>query len=549
MGKNKSNFVVQGTILAAAGILVRIIGVIYRIPLRQTLGSTAMGYYSTAYDVYSLFLLLSSMSMPLAVSKIVSARVAKRQMKNAYRAFIGAMIFSVIIGLVFSLSMYFGAGVIADFSKYSEAKLSLQILAPTLFIMSILGVMRGYFQGLGTMIPTAISQVLEQIANCILSIVCGIYLMKVGDELGQGEAYASAGVTIGTLAGATTALIFFIFVFFMYRGMLRRQMKRDLTEKLESYGGLTKVLFFTIVPVLLSTTIYNFSNLFDSVIFGNIMSGYYKIPESEYTSTWGIYSSEYRLLTNVPVAVASALASAIIPSLVRSVNEGNKRQVLSKIDTAIRFVAIIAIPVGIGLSMMAGPVLYILFPDPQTYNQSVHLMRLAIFTVLAFSISTITNGILQGIDRMKTTVINASIALGIHLVLIFVILYVFNGGIVGVVISDISYGIIICLLNIWSLYRYTGYRQELLKTFILPGISACIMGIFAYTIHHFMNNALENAIGLSRSNLLSTGVAVFAAVIIYFALLLALRAVGEDELRMFPKGEILIRIARKIHLL
>lgn len=542
MSKNKSNFVVQGTILAVAGILVRIIGVIYRIPLRQMMGATAMGYYSTAFDIYSMFLLISSMSMPIAVSKLVSARVAKRQMKNVFRVFVGAMIFALILGLISSLGMFFGAEKLAEMSQYKDSKLALQVLAPTLFIMSILGVLRGYFQGLGTMIPTAVSQVLEQIANCILSIVCGIFLMKAGDKLGKGYAYGAAGMTVGTLAGAFVALLFFIFVFYLYWSMLRRQMRRDVTRYKESYIDISKVLVLTIVPVLLSTTIYNFSNLFDSIIFGNIMSRYYKLPEDVYTGMWGIYSSEYRLLTNVPIAIASALSAAIIPSLVRTIKSGNNSEVIKKIETAIRFIAIIGIPTGVGLSVMAGPILMILFPDPATYNQSVQLMRLAIFTVLVFSISTITNGILQGIDRMKAPVINASIALGIHLVIIAIALFVFNGGIIGVVISDISYGLIICILNFISLYRYTGYRQEIFRTFVLPGISAFIMGILTFGIHHILNKYL-------LGNTISTIIAVVFAVAIYFLMLLSLRAISEDELLQMPMGTKIIRIAKKIHLM
>ena len=542
MGKNKSNFVVQGSILAFAGILVRIIGVIYRIPLRQIMGSTAMGYYSTAYDVYSLFLLISSMSMPIAVSKLVSARMAKHEVKNALKMFVGALIFAIVLGLIASLTMFFGAGFISSIAKYKEAKLALKCLAPTLFIMSVLGVLRGYFQGLGTMIPTAISQVLEQISNCILSIVCGIYLMKAGSKIGQENAYGAAGMTIGTLVGAFTALLFFIFVFFLYKNVLKKQCRRDKTSISESYLSITKALVITIIPVLLSTTIYNFSNLFDSVIFGNVMSGYFNIPEEKYTSLWGIYSSEYRLLTNVPIAIASALSSAIIPSLVRSVKEGDRSVVFSKIQTAVRFTALIAIPAGIGLSFLAGPILYILFRDPETYNQSVMLMRLAVFTVVSFSVSTITNGILQGIDRMKAPVINSSIALGIHLVIIFIVLIVFKGGIYGVVISDILYGTIICVLNFVSLNRYINYKQEMLKTFILPGAASVIMGILSFGVHHLL---MKIGIG----NTISTGFAVIVAIVVYFVLILALRAVDEDELLLMPMGKKIITLAKKIHLL
>ncbi|MBE5939822.1 MAG: polysaccharide biosynthesis protein [Lachnospiraceae bacterium] len=542
MSKNKTNFMVQGSILAIAGILVRIIGVIYRIPLRSIMGPTAMGYYSTAYDVYSLFLLLSSMSLPIAVSKLVSAKYAKKEYKNAWKTFVGAMIFAIIIGLIVSSIMFFGAEKIAELAGYSNSKYALMVLAPTLFVMSVLGVMRGFFQGLGTMVPTAFSQVLEQIANCVLSISAGIYLMKVGMKVGEENSYGAAGVTMGTLVGALTALLFLAFVFILYYGKLRRNIRRDRTRNIESYSYITKILVLTIFPVLLSTTIYNFSNLFDSVIFGNIMKDVLHVAEETYTTKWGIYSSEYRLLTTVPIAIASALSSAVIPSLVKSKNEGNKGAVINKVESAIRFTMIIAIPAGVGLSMLAGPILFVLFPDPVTYNDSVHLMRLAFFTVLVFSFSTITNGILQGIDRMKAPVINASVALAIHLVIIVIALIVFKGGIFGVVISDICYGALVCLFNLRSLRKYLNYRQELLKTFVLPCVAAAIMGIISYGTHHLLMLVLD-------ANLLWTIVAVIVAIIVYFVLLLSLRTVDEAELYMMPMGSKIVMIARKLHLM
>ncbi len=543
MGKNntKSNFMIQGTILAAAGIIVRIIGLVYRVPLNNILGKTGAGLYSTAYDIYSIFLLLSSLSLPLAVSKMVSARVAKGEVKNAYKIFLGALLFGIITGGIAGFAVYFGSDFLANLMKFPSSAPAIKVFGPTLVIMAIVGVIRGYFQGIGSMIPTAISQIFEQIANAIVSIVAAVYLKNAGDAIGKGAAYGAAGGTLGTSAGAFIALVFLIIVFLMYKEVLNKQIRRDRISRDESYSYITKSLVLTIVPVLLSTTIYNISNLIDSGIFGNVMTvlGY---KESQYSALWGVYSGEYRILTTVPIAIASALSVSLVPSLTRSLTIGKKGQLINKVDSIIRFSMIIAIPCGVGFSMLAGPIIQMFFPSPDYYNLAVNLMRLGFFTVVSFSLSTITNSILQGIDRMRVPVRNAAISLIIHIVLILIFLFVFKWNIFGVVISDILFAVIVCILNAASIKKYLGYSQEILKTFILPTIAALIMGFAAYFAHHLM-------IKIIPSNTLCTLFAICLAIVIYAILLMLFKVVDEEELYSIPKGTTIVRILKKVHLL
>ena len=174
MGSNKkksnSNFLVQGTILAVASIISRMIGLVYRIPLRSILGDIGMSYYSCAFEIYNMLLLISSYSLPTAVSKLVSARVAKGEKKNAYRVFKGAFLFAVVSGSVAAVIIYFGASYITGtLLKTPLSIFAVKILAPTLLVVAILGVLRGFFQGLGTMMPSAVSQIIE--LSTIFSII------------------------------------------------------------------------------------------------------------------------------------------------------------------------------------------------------------------------------------------------------------------------------------------------------------------------------------------------------------------------------------------
>ena len=221
----KDSFIIQGSILAMAGILVRVIGLIYRIPLNRILGDVGLGYYGTAFEFYNVLILLSSQSMPLAVSKIVSEKLEKKEYKNAHKVFKGALFYGGFIGIAFGLFLFFGADFIAGVYKQPPIAIALRVLAPTLTIACVLGVVRGYFQGMGNMVPTAVSQIFEQIVNAVVSVIAayelgayGYTLSKIASEqkVLKGS-YAAAGGTLGTLSGALIALIFMFFIVYVNR--------------------------------------------------------------------------------------------------------------------------------------------------------------------------------------------------------------------------------------------------------------------------------------------------------------------------------------------
>lgn len=540
MASKKNNFLVQGSILAMAGILTRVIGIIYRVPLTNILGN-GIAAYSIAYDIYSLFLLISSLSLPLAVSKIVAARMARGEVRNAKKALKGSLIIAVSIGTVVSVLVFVFADELAEIWGFPSAAIALKVLAPTLFIMCILGVLRGFFQGMGTMMPTALSQIFEQIINAIVSVAAAYFLYDMGGKVGMSIEYGAAGGTLGTAMGALTALLFTMFVYYIYKRNFNRMVLRDRRSYEESYSELFKVLAVTIFPVLLSTTIYNISSIIDSAIYGNIMSDVFGFMESDYEGYWGIYSGHYRLLTTAPIAVASALSSAVVPSLIRSITNGDYRMLKSKMESTIRLTMIIAIPCGIGLTVLAEPILLMLFGRNEIFGDDVLLMRLAVFVVCAYSFSTITNSILQGIDKMKLPVIHSAVALLAHII-ILPILLLLKMDVFAVAVADIIFALMVCIMNIVAIKKHTGYRQECFKTFILPLVSAAIMGVAAWFVYEGLN-MLTNAV------IISLMIAIILAVITYGVLLMIFKVVNENEILMFPGGSKFAVLLRRVKLL
>ncbi|MBE5959084.1 MAG: polysaccharide biosynthesis protein [Lachnospiraceae bacterium] len=550
--KKKSNsFIIQGSILAFAGILVRVIGLIYRIPLNRILGNVGNDYYGTAYDIYNILLLLSSTSMPLAVSKIVSEKIQAKEYVNVKRVFTGALIYALILGGIFGGLTFFGADWIASvIYRTPPAGRALKILAPTITIVCVLGVFRGYFQGMGDMIPTAVSQIFEQIVNAVVSVVAayelGVYGLSVAemttglkpkDIINMKLSWSAAGGTLGTCSGAAIALLVMFIIFMKRRSQINKLAAEDSTGKCESYGKINKTLILTITPVLISTTIYNISNQLDNPIYKNISA---KITHmADFGAFWGMYSQKYRVLTTMPIAIAAALSTAIVPSLVRSYVAGDKEQITEKISLALKFAMIIAFPCGVGLSVIGGPINGLLYDD---FSKDIAFMMVfSVFTVVSFSLSTISNAILQGIDKLNVPIKNSAISLGIHIVVLPVLMLVFKLGITAVVIGDFLFAITVCFLNAFSIKKFLGYRQNLVETFVKPMIASAIMGVITFAVYNAVMAVCPHV-------LVSVPVAIVIAAGSYGLLLILTKTITEEELEAMPKGSTIITLCRKLRL-
>lgn len=546
--KRESNFLVQGSILAVASIISRIIGLLYRIPLKSIIGDIGNDYYGTAMEIYSILLLISSYSLPVAVSKLVSARMAKGQRKNAYRIFKGALVFAFVSGAAACLIVYFGAGFITTYIVNTPLSIfALKVLAPTLLIVALLGVIRGFFQGMGTMMPSAVSQLIEQIVNAAVSVWAAYMLFQYGTKIGAvlgnpatyAEAYGAAGGTFGTGVGALAALAFTIVVFILYRVKFIKRVKSDYSGKTESYGRVFSVLIMTILPVLLSTTIYNITSFLDTSVFKQIAE-YQGYKALDYSKMWGIYVGEYKVLVNVPIAIASAVAASSVPSLSRTFTSEDMREVRRKVGYSIRFVMVIAIPCAVGMTVLASPILQLLFQDNREMPEK--MMQIGAVSIIFYSLSTLSNGILQGVNRMNVPVKNAVITLVLHMGVLVALMYGLDLNIYAVVWANTFFSFLMCVLNGMAIRKYLRYRQEIPRTFIVPSICAAAMGGVVYGVYHLLMKFLN-------SNAVAVLVSIVVGVFVYGILLLLLRGLREKELRSFPMGNVIIKIAKKMHLM
>lgn len=534
------NFLVQGSILAAAGIIVRLIGLFYKVPMTRILGDEGIGYYNQAYEIYNIGLILSSYSLPLAISKLIAARRIRKRYQDSRRVFRCGLIFGFTVGSIMTLILLFGADWITThiFNSPNSA-LPLKVMAPTILVFSVMGVIRGYFQGYGNMIPTSLSQIVEQVVNAIVSIAACYTFMNWYAAKAVPASYGAAGGTLGTLCGAVAALIILMLIMLLNRKARARLHGRPQTIAVEPWPLVFTSLMVTLTPIILSQFVYQLSGSVDNAMFGLIMGGK-GFDESARSSMLGIYSGKYRLLSNVPVAIASSLGTSMIPSIVASRMQRRNQEVKAKIRLTVKFNMLVAIPCAVGMGVLAGPIMQLIFRDSEVLT--ARLMQIGAPAVVFFSLSTVTNSVLQGVDLMRKSVTHSAISLAIHAVLVYVMLQYLGWGVYGLVIGNVTFALVVCILNWRAIGRYLRYKQEVRTTFLLPLAAAAVMGIAAIL-------AYRGIYALISSNALAMLVSVPLAMAVYGALIMVLRAVTEEELRDMPLGGRLIRVGRMFHLL
>lgn len=542
--KKRSNFIVQGSILAIAGVLSRIIGIIRRFPMEHIIGDKGNGFYSAAYEVYALMLIISCYSLPLAVSKVVSSKVSRKQYKSAERAFRCAMVFAIVAGgITFFVCEVFGDFLAKDLMLEPMSALALKVLGPALLLVSVMGVLRGYFQGLGTMMPTAVSQVLEQIFVLIGSLVGASLLFQYGEGVGVlrhnedfAPSFGAAGASVGPVVGSLIGLLFLMFVYSIYRKKFKRQISRDVSGKTDTYGQVFKLIIMTVLPVLLSTTVYNLSNVIDIRIYNSVMIQ--KGFDSVRTYNWGVYSGKYKVLVNVPIALANAMCSSIVPVLAALMVREEFGRAKERINQAMRFTMLVAIPSAVGLAVLARPIITMLFRGE--IDMAVNLLHIGSISVVFYTMSTLTNGVLQGINKMQIPVRNAVIALVIHIAFLYATLQ-FGWGIHAVVYANILFAVIVCILNALAIKKYLNYRQEYIRTFVIPVIASVIMG----GVIGVLNLLLAKVIG----NILTVFLGIGIGVIVYFVVLILLKGISEHDLKSMPGGRTVLTVAKRLRLM
>lgn len=532
-----SNFALQAGILAGAGILSRVIGLLYRSPLYKILGDEGNGYYGSAYAIYAMIIMIATYSIPTAVSKMVAGKIAVGEYRSARRIYYCSFAYVVVAGAAGALITYFGAGFFV--SEQPNAILSLKVLAPTIFISGFLAIFRGYLQAYNTMVPTSVSQIIEQLANAVVSIMAAYMLSRPFAAGSTAHAkYGAAGSAMGTGAGVLCGLIYILFAYGSRRKDILESVRTDVNKETESYGTLLKMIVGTVTPIVIAAVVYNILAPVDMKVFYTVL-GEKGMESLEMVKLYGIYSQQYTVLTNLPLAIAASVGIAYIPGVSAAFARADKKDTNRLINQALSMSMLVTIPCAVGMGVLAKPIIQLLFAgaDPMAAKS----MYLGFISIIFFAQSTVTNNILQAMGKVMAPVINASAALVIHVVVLILMLVFTDWGLYALVAGSIVYSLLICIFNNHSLAKYNTGRMDNRRIYLAPAISSIFMGAVAIIVYEGCRRFIGNWIA-------AMFIAVFVAMVFYAVAILKTGGYTEEELLAMPKGRLIVKLAKKCHL-
>ena len=545
MADKKGAVVRQASFLMAAQMISSVIGLLYKSPLHVIMGDVGDGYYQFAQEWYTIILLISSYSIPSAVSKVMAERLAVHQYKNANRVFRAALIYVTVVGLIGGLVAYFGAPFFLQESQ--DAVLALRILAPTIFLSGFLGCMRGFFQAHNTMKPTAISQIAEQFLNAAVSVLAAYLLTRpyLGQENLRAR-YGAAGGTIGTSAGVLTGLLIMLAVFLVNRKLIGRRIRKDRHRNVEPYREVFRDIFLMVTPIILATCVYNLSSVVDQRIFASLLTAK-EVPSETIASQYGLFSYRCKTIINIPIALASATSTALIPAVASSIAEKKQKDAAEKINECIRLILFLAVPSAFGIAILSYPVMLMLYPSGDVRTAAV-LLSCGAVSVRFYSLSTVTNGVLQGLGHPGEPVKNAALGLVMNVLTVYLLVGWLDIGVYGVLAATVVYSFSVMILNGFAVRKHFGMKVGTVRAFFAPLRAAVIMGIGVAAVYWGPRLLFPQVFGRYLVSAVLTLAAVLAGVLIYFVTYLKMTGMTDAEIRKLPMGTRMLSLLRKLHL-
>ncbi|MCL2406992.1 MAG: polysaccharide biosynthesis protein [Defluviitaleaceae bacterium] len=526
----QGNFVKQAFILAAAALISRVLGFVYLLPLTAMIGDDGNGLYSRAYYIYNFFLIISSAGLPAAISKLVAERVSLGKYNEARRVFRASLCVAVVLGLICMAAMFFGAGFLTNAMGEPRSYYALIALSPTVFIVAVMAVFRGYFQGLGTMVPTSVSQVVEQIFNVAFSLILASALMGMYSASADPTMFAAAGGTAGTGVGAVFGFFTMLIYFVMHRrSKLVRYPATDNTDKSEISDGYFKYIWLilrTTIPIIAGAAILSFTNLIDAAMAATrLMAGGFTAAEANIL--YGQLGGKYAHIITLPISIATVFALAAIPSISSSKALKDTAAIENKINTAIRMTMFICVPAAAGLIVLGSPIIAMLFP---AFPDGGTLLTVGGINVVLIALNQILTGPLQATGHLKIPVIAAFTGSLVKVTANYFLIPIPQINIHGAVISTALCYIVAASINWYWLKRTSGIRIRFIELMKKPVLCSVIMGAVCFGVFQL----LYNIVGFG--NTISTLSAIIIAFISYFVLMITTKGLSNEDLCLLPFG-------------
>ena len=572
--RRKQSFLHGAIILAAATVIVKIIGAIFKIPLLNLIGEDGMGYFNTAYTIFNPIYTLSIAGFPIAIAKLVAERAAKKRFRDVRRIMQTSALVFFVTGIVGMLILLIGARPLTVIIKNPNAYLAVMVMAPTVFFGCIMSIYRGYYEGLRNMYPTAVSQVIEALGKLIFGYSLSYIIVKIG--VGQFEStgvvfgqpaenlnaaysvvlpYAAAGaiggVTISTLLG-----MLYIYISHRIRGdgITREELRASPVP--ENSNIILKRLIFIAIPVCLSALMVSITSMIDLVTvmnrLGSAMNkdldtfmGMYKDIISQNKPLvevpnflYGIYSGAAMTLFNIIPSITTTFGVSALPAVTSSWTAKDKAGTKRNVESVLRITSLVAFPAGFGMVALAQPIVNMLWSaKPATVALAPSLLQVLGFSAILCALSTPIYSVMQAVGKMYLPV---KIMLGggaIKLVINWILVGIPSVNIHGAPIGSLSCYVFIAAASVYNLIKITRVVPDFKSVFLKPMVAAACCGFSAWGSYYLLSKISTGKIMVL--------VAIGLAAVVYGVVLLLIKGISKDDLAMLPKGEKIAQILEK----
>lgn len=525
-----SKFIKGAAILGIAGVIIKFMGALFRIPLTNWIGDVGMSYYGVAYTIYSALLVLATAGIPVAISRMVSERIALGEYLNAHKVFKVATALMFGIGMISFAICFFGGDWISNLLQNPEAALAVKAIAPALLFVPVMSSFRGYFQGRQNMNPTAVSQMLEQLIRVVFGLVLAYSFMKT--SLIKAAAGASFGASAGSLAGLLTIAL----IYLLNRKVIHEK-NRIHDQNTETTSEILKKIVVIAVPIIIGSEILPMMSVIDtSIIMGRLQSTGWTYDEAK--SMYGQLSGFCNSLIAFPQVFTQAVAVSLVPAVAAAFQMKDKKSIHENIQLGYRTTMIMACPCAVGLFALAEPILVMLYPaQKESAIAAVPTLMIMAISVVFLAIDQTSTGILQAIGKQTRPVVNLFIGCIGKIVITFILVGIKSVNIKGAAVGTIFAFVVSLLLNNVEIKKHTGTKINYDITYVRPLIASLIMGVCAYGTHRLLVSLIGNS--------LSTLLAICVGAVVYVALIFVFKAITLDELENIPGGNKMKRIMVK----
>ena len=540
----KQNFLQGAALLALATAIVKVIGAFYKLPLNMAIGAEGYSYFTTAYDIYAVMLLVSTAGLPVAVSRMVSEASTLGHTNRLKKVFRTSLTIFAILGAVSSVIMIFGAKWLANIMSQPDAWISIACLGPCGLLICLMSAYRGYFNGQGNMTPTSVTQVIEAFIKLVVGLALAFLLVRITGSV----AMAAGGAIIGVTLGSALALIYMLAKFRKSYGSLPQTHEDAGTTR-----DTVKELLAIAIPITIGSAGLQLLTVIESGLYmdrlvdligsgrymGHMVTGTVTAQKAAATLN-GLFKLTQTIF-NMPCAFIIPIAVSVLPAITSFLTMGDHKGVRETEESAARITGLLSLPCAVGLAVLARPVMALLGGyEGEQLELSAKFMTIQGITVFLYAIIQYTNALLQAHGYVNAPVVNMLSAGVLRLVLVYILVGNPDMGLMGAPVGAfVGYGLI-AVLNLVAIAKKVPQKPKLLKNLLRPGIPALVMGVVVF----FCYRLLVMLLGIDGSRIILCGAPIAVGVVVYFVCVVLMKSITREDALLLPKGEKIAKLLR-----